>query len=150
MVYPAISLKDSHYQPVKSDHQIKRDTAPRKWLENRAPCPKPTFGHSFRWQALLVASSVACGNQGIEKEAELLGSSICYTPLPVPWRGNLCPTVNKRRLFPGAELDCHQLSSRIWKLWNLIVMTIEHAEDFKKSHRLFSLHPNKRSGPSKY
>lgn len=43
---------------------------------------KPAFGHSFRWQALLVASSVACGNQGIEKEAELLGSSVCYTPLP--------------------------------------------------------------------
>lgn len=86
----------------------------KKMAWEQGTVSKPPFGHSFRWQALLVASSVACGNQGIEKEAELLGSSICYTPLPVPWRGNLCPAVNKRRFFPGAELDWHQLSSRIW------------------------------------
>ena len=120
----------------------------------RGTVSKPTFGHSFRWQALLVASSVACGNQGIEKEAELLGSSICYTPLPY-WphcsmeRESLSRS-KQETIISRCRIGLTSIILKDLELWNLIVMTIEHAEDFKKSHRLFSLHPNKRSGPSKY
>ncbi len=116
LLYPAISMKDSDYEPVKSDHQIIKREA---WEQRTVS--KPSFGHSFRWQALLVASSMACGNQGIEKEAELLGRSICYTPLPYwpycsMFHGLASSPVNNRRfrLFPGAELDWHELFSRIW------------------------------------